>query len=197
VLTDEILVAKSQKGDYSAFEKLVKRYEKKIYNLAYRILGNQEEANDILQETFIQTLRKIKTFRGKSQFSTWLYRIAVNLCLMKKRRDKKMPTISMDMPVRYKDEDEIKREFADDWAKNPLATLENKELKETIDVAIKALPVDYRTVFILRDVNGLPNQEVAKMLKISVAAVKSRLHRARLFLRDKLSQYFKDYGSHK
>ena len=194
-VSDDILVKKSQEGDYLSFEELVKRYEKKIYNLAYRIMGNKEDANDVLQETFLQAFKKLSGFKGKAKFSTWLYRIAVNICLMRKRKRKKMKTVSLDIPILTKKEDEIKRELRDDWSESPLATLENEEVKKTLSEAIGLLPEEYRTVFLLRGLNGLSNQEVAKVLKISLPAVKSRLHRARLFLRDKLSQYFQGYGS--
>jgi RNA polymerase sigma-70 factor (ECF subfamily) len=190
LVSDEILVKKSQKGDYPSFEELVKRYEKKIYNLAYRIMGNKEDASDVLQETFLQAFKKLAGFKGKAKFSTWLYRIAVNICLMKKRKGKRMETVSLDIPILTKKEDEIKRELRDDWSESPLATLENKEVKKTLSEAIDLLPEEYRTVFLLRGLNGLSNEEVAEVLKISLPAVKSRLHRARLFLRDRLSQYF-------
>lgn len=194
-VSDDILVKKSQEGDYLSFEELVKRYEKKIYNLAYRIMGNKEDANDVLQETFLQAFKKLSGFKGKAKFSTWLYRIAVNICLMRKRKRKKMKTVSLDIPILTKKEDEIKRELRDDWSESPLATLENEEVKKTLSEAIGLLPEEYRTVFLLRGLNGLSNEEVAKVMKISLPAVKSRLHRARLFLRDKLSQYFQGYGS--
>ncbi len=194
-VSNGVLVKKSQEGDSLSFEELVKRYEKKIYNLAYRIMGNKEDANDILQETFLEAFRKLSSFEGKSKFSTWLYRIAVNLCLMKKRREKKIDEVPLDMPILTKEEDEIKGELRDDWSKNPLATLENKEVRKKLSKAIDSLPEEYRTVILLRGVNGLSNEEVAKMLKISLPAVKSRLHRARLFVRDQLSQYFKGEGA--
>lgn len=194
-VSDEILVRKSQQGNYLSFEELVKKYEQKIYNLAYRIMGNKEDASDVLQETFLQALRKLPSFKGKAKFSTWLYRIAVNSCLMRKRKQKKMEIVSLDVPILTKKEDEIKRDLGDDWSKSPLATLENEEVKKTLFNAIDSLPEEYRTVFLLRGLDGLSNQEVAKVLKISLPAVKSRLHRARLFLRDKISQYFREYGS--
>ena len=194
-VSDEILVKKSQKGDYPSFEELVKRYEKKIYNLAYRIMGNKEDASDVLQETFLQAFKKLSGFKGKAKFSTWLYRIAVNICLMRKRKGKRMETVSLDIPILTKKEDEIKRELRDDWSESPLATLENEEVKKNLSEAIDSLPEEYRTVFLLRGLNGLSNEEVANVMKISLPAAKSRLHRARLFLRDKLSQYFREYGS--
>ena len=190
LVSDEILVKKSQKGDYPSFAELVKRYEKKIYNLAYRIMGNREDASDVLQETFLQVFKKLAGFKGKAKFSTWLYRITVNMCLMRKRKRKKREIVSLDVPILTKKEDEIKRELRDDWSESPLATLENKEVKKTLSEAIDLLPEEYKTVFLLRGLNGMSNEEIAEVLKISLPAVKSRLHRARLFLRDSLSQYF-------
>jgi len=194
-VSDETLVEKSQQGDYLSFQELVKRHEKKIYNLAYKIMGNKEDASDVLQETFLQAFKKLPGFKSKAKFSTWLYRIAVNICLMRKRRQKKIKTVSLDVPILTKQEDEIRRELRDDWSKSPLASLESEEVKRALSNAIDSLPEEYRTVFILRGVNGFSNEEVANTLKISLPAVKSRLHRARLFLRDKLSEYFKEYGS--
>jgi len=191
-ISDEVLVKKAQGGDYPSFEELVKRHEKKIYNLAYRLTGNQEDANDVLQETLLQAFRKLSGFKGNSKLSTWLYRIALNTSLMKKRKEKKMETVSLDMPVLTRKGNRIKRELSDDWSKNPLTTLENKEVREILSKAISSLPEEYRTILILRGFNGLSNEEAAKMLNISLPAVKSRLHRARLLLRNALSQYFKE-----
>lgn len=193
-ISDAQLVKKAQNNDTKAFEELIKRYEKKIYNLAYRIMGNREDAKDMLQDTFLQVFRKLSGFKGDSAFSTWLYRIAVNTCLMKKRKEKNMKTVSMDTPILTMNHDEIKRELSDDWSKSPLASIENEEIRETIQKAVKSLPEDYRAVFVLRGVKGMSNQKIAKILDISLPAVKSRLHRARLFLRDRLSKYFADSG---
>ncbi|MCK5533996.1 sigma-70 family RNA polymerase sigma factor [bacterium] len=192
VADKQFLIKKSQAGDLLAFEELVKRYEKKIYNLACRIMGNQEEASDILQETFLQAFRKLASFRGEADFSTWLYRIAVNLCFMKKRKGKKMKVFSLDAPI-LTDTGDLKKEIPDNWSKNPLASLENKELKEYLNKAINQLSPEYKTVFILRDVDKLSNTQVAKILKLSLSAVKSRVHRARSFLRHKISSYFKEH----
>ena len=115
-VSDEVLVKQSKEGDLSSFEELAKRYEKKIYNLAYRITGNREDASDVLQETFLQAFRKLASFKSKAKFTTWLYRIAVNICLMRKRREKKMGTISLDIPILNKGHEQIKREFQDDWS---------------------------------------------------------------------------------
>lgn len=194
---DEVLIRKYREGDSSSFEELVLRYEKKVYNLAHKIMGNREDASDILQETFLQVLRKLGTFKGESKFSTWLYRITVNLCLMRKRKEKKIKTVSLDVPTLAEEKKELRREILADWSRNPSATLENTELKRVLLESINLLPAEYRTVFVLRHEKDLPNEEVAKVLKISLPAVKSRLHRARLFLRDKLSKYFREQGMKK
>ncbi|MBN2406281.1 MAG: sigma-70 family RNA polymerase sigma factor [Elusimicrobia bacterium] len=189
---DEALVEKARKGDKEAFTKIVERYEKKIYNLAFRISGNAEDASDILQETFMQLLKKIDTFKGESKFSTWLYRIATNTALMKKRKDKKRPSVSIDKPLLTSRGSEITRQLKDDWAENPIDIVENKELKKVLNKAIDSMHPEYRIPLILRDINGLSNEEVSNILDVSVAAVKSRVHRARLYLRSELSGYFKE-----
>lgn len=185
--SDEELVARAQKGDKLAFEQLTLRYETKIYNLILHLTGNRTTAKDILQETFINAYRSLKKFRGKSKFSTWLYKIAVNFCLMHRR--KKKITISLDDYLQT-DKDEKPRQVPD-WADNPDATSENNELKGRLNTAIEELPDDYKSVLILSDVEGLSNKEINKVLGLSVPAIKSRLHRARLFVREKLSDYFK------
>ena len=191
-ISDEKLVLAAQKGDKQAFAELVGRYEKKIYNLGYRISGNREDASDILQDTFLQVFKKIKTFKGKSKFSTWLYRIATNSALMRKRKDSKNRTVSMESPAVMGTGEEIKKQFTDDWSKKPLDIVENRELGAALRKYIDELPQEYRAALILRDINGIPNEEVAKILKISLPAVKSRVHRARLFIREKLTGYFKN-----
>lgn len=190
VISDEVLVRRAQGGDYPSFEELVKRYEKKIYNLAYRFTRNRDDSNDVLQETFMQAFRGIVNFKGKSKFSTWLHRIAVNICLMKKRKNARARMVSLDKPVSIDDREELNVQLRDDWTKSPLATLENEEVKETISRAVDSMPEQYRNVFVLKGSNGSSNKEVAEILNISVPAMKSRLHRARLFLRDELSKYF-------
>jgi RNA polymerase sigma-70 factor (ECF subfamily) len=188
--TDEQLVAEALAGDDNAFEELVVRYEKKMYNLAYRITGNEDDASDVLQDTFLQALRKLHTFKGESKFSTWLYRIAANASLMKKRKDKNNTSISLDKEYMSDKGDEIKRQYKDDWAHNPLDILEDKELRDTLYNAIYTLPKEYKVPLILRDIDGLSNEEVTKILNLSLPAVKSRVHRARFFIREKLNEYF-------
>ncbi len=178
---------RARQGDKRAFEDLIKDNETKIYNISYRLLRKREDAADIVQETFIQAFRKLNSFRGKSSFSTWLYRIATNLCFQR-LRSKKKRTISLDEPV-WTDEGKAKREIPD-WSNDPRASLENKELRQMIDRGISELPSKYRAAFILRDMEGLPISKISEILKLSEPAVKSRLHRSRLFLREKLSDCF-------
>lgn len=185
--SDDVLVEKAQSSDLKAFDKLVSRYEEKIYNLAYRILRNREDAEDVLQETFVSVFKSLKKFKRKSTFSTWVYRIATNAALMKLRK-KKLETVSLDAPLKI-DEEEIKRETVD-WSKNPDKIFKTQRLREIMEQAIELLPYHYKTVFLLRDEEGLSTEEVAKVLNISISAVKSRLHRARLSLREKLTEYF-------
>jgi RNA polymerase sigma-70 factor (ECF subfamily) len=188
---EQKLVAEAKKGNKRAFDELIRRYEGQIYSLIFRITYNKEDTSDIFQETFIQAYKKLSTFRGESKFSTWLYRIATNLSLMKKRKDKKVHILSLDKPITTDRGNDLKREFRDDWSRTPLEILESKEVYETLDRIIMLMPVKYRAVLILRDINGMSNKEVSKITNISVPAVKSRVHRARLFIREKLSQYLK------
>jgi len=187
-LSDEDLVKKVREGNDKAFEILVKRYEAKIYALILRFIDNQSTASDILQETFLKVYRSLNNFRGDAKFSTWLYKIAVNFCLMYKR--KKGKTVSLDSPVNSDSGEEIKRELPD-WSITPEVSTENIELRKKLEGAISMLSEEYKSVIILHDIQGLSNKEVSRILNISIPAVKSRVHRARLFLREKLSEYFK------
>jgi RNA polymerase sigma-70 factor (ECF subfamily) len=187
-LADSELVKRAQRGNTAAFEELVKRYEHKVYNIAYRMLSNEEEAKDALQDTFIRAYRFIKKFKGDSSFYTWLYRITTNVCLtrLKRRQGKDNVTVSLDEPVQ--DEEDMIRELPD-VKHTPEILFERKQTQQAIQTAISELPSDYRTVVVLRDLQGLSNKEVSKALQLSIAAVKSRLHRGRVFLRKKLSKY--------
>lgn len=182
------LVQGFREGNYDCFERIVDAHERKIYNLALRMMGNPDDAKDILQDTFLKVYDHIDKFRGDSRLSTWIYRIAMNEALMKIRREKGR-MVSIDT---FKTSDGETRSLdIEDWAQKPLDKLLTRELGDEMEGAISRLPEDYRAVFLLRDVEGLSNAEIAKMLKITVPAVKSRLHRARLFLRNELTRYFK------
>ena len=183
------LLQRARAGDPKAFEELIKKHEPKIYSLLLSMTRNETDAADLFQETFISAWRNLKSFKERSSFSTWLYRIAVNTLLMKKRK-KKLSTVSLDVPIEHNGE-EIKRDFAGDWSDNPLASLENRELRDRLNAAIGELPEKYRAVILLSDVQGLPNEDIRKILGLSLPSVKTRLHRARLHVREKLSEYFK------
>lgn len=188
-LSDGQLVDRAKRKDKPALAELIKRYEKKVYNTAFRITRDYDDASDVLQDTFTQVIKKISTFQGESAFSTWLFRIATNYSLMKKRRDKRSSTFSMDEIILSRKADEIKRELETGWSEGLLDKLEKKELMDALNRASYMLPQKYHVVFVLRDINGLSNKEVSDILHISKAAVKSRIHRARLFIRQELSKY--------
>ena len=182
--TDEQLVRKSQQDDERAFGELVSRYESKVYSLALKMVRNPEDAEDVLQDTFLRAYRGIKSFKGNSTFSTWIYRITANSALMRLRK-RQLPTVSIDDA----DEREAPINIAD-WAPGPVEQMLNQETQAAMTEAIEALPPEFRQVFVLRDIEELSNAEVAEILDLSVAAVKSRLHRARLKVRNRLATYF-------
>jgi RNA polymerase sigma factor, sigma-70 family len=187
--TDEQLVRKSQEDDERAFGELVSRYESKVYSLALKMLRNPEDAEDVLQDTFLRAYRGIKSFKGNSTFSTWIYRITANSALMRLRK-RQLPTVSIDDA----DEREAPINIAD-WAPGPVEQMLNQETQAAMTEAIEALPPEFRQVFVLRDIEELSNAEVAEILDLSVAAVKSRLHRARLKVRNRLATYFIEPGT--
>jgi RNA polymerase sigma-70 factor, ECF subfamily len=184
--TDEELVHRAQQDDERSFGELVTRYESKVYSLAMKMLRNPEDAEDVLQETFLRAYRGIKAFKGHSTFSTWIYRITANSALMRLRK-KQLPQIS----IEDSDERDAPISIAD-WAPGPVEQLLNQEMQRVMDEAIETLPPEFRQVFILRDIEELSNADVAEILDLSVAAVKSRLHRARLKVRNRLAQYFSE-----
>jgi RNA polymerase sigma-70 factor (ECF subfamily) len=185
--------------DVGAYEEILKRYQDKIYGLALRITRNPTDAEDILQEVFLTLTRKIDTFRGESKFSSWLYRIAVNASYMHLRGEKKHETdVSLEDYAPYDEKGTLMGRIASkDWADRPDKVLFSKEALDIIEKAVNQLPESYRVVFHLRDVEGLSNEEVAEILGLSIPAIKSRLHRGRLFLRDKLSDYFYEWSGGK
>ena len=180
------LVEGCRRGDFDCFERLMARYEKKIYNLALRMLRDPDDAREILQETFLKVYDNLEKFRGEAQMSTWIYRIAMNEALMRIRKDKHRPR-----SLEIVDEDGERREIdVEDWKPRPVDRALTKELGGELDRAVALLPEDYRGAFLLRDIEGLSNEQIAKAMKLSVPAVKSRIHRARVFLRNELATYF-------
>ena len=183
------LVAAAKAGDVSAFETLVGRYERKIFRLTLNITQNREDAEDAMQEAFLKAYEHLANFEGNSRFYTWLVRIAVNQALMKLRKRRTDKSVSLDEPI-AEDGEVIPRDFAD-WKPNPEQLLGRTETREALEKAIQDLPSSFRTVFLLRDVEGMSTEETAEMLGLTISAVKARLFRARLRLREELSKVFK------
>src|SRR5947209_10276794 len=186
------LLAKAREGDRAAFNELVTRYSRKIYRLAKHITQNDEDAEDVLQETFMKAFGHLGDFQGQSKFYTWIVRIAVNESLMKLRKRKSDRTVPLDEPLDT-GEDTVVREIAV-WDENPEQQYSREELGAILDEAVQGLRPVFRTVFVLRDIEELSTEETAEALNISVPAVKSRLLRARLQLREKLTRLFKRKG---
>lgn len=189
---DAALVARARGGDGTAFGELVSRYERKIYRLAKNITQSDEDAEDVLQDTFIKAYEHLDNFQGNSKFYTWLVRIGVNESLMKLRKRKASRTVPLDEPVDT-GEDPVVREIAV-WGEDPENKYGQEELRGILNEAIESLKPAFRTVFVLRDIEELSTEETAEALGLSIAAVKSRLLRARLQLREKLTRFFKRKG---
>lgn len=192
VPTDSKLIQRYRAGDMASLEELVSRYEDRVYNLAFRMMGNREDAEDVLQDTFLSVIRSLGDFQERSSFSTWLYRIAANAALTRlRKRSRKEKTEAEFLDEVYTVKAEARGGAnLTDWSANPVRSLLDSEARGQMQTAIEELPEAYRVVFVLRDVQGLPAAEVAEVLGLSVPAVKSRLHRARLFLRNRLTRYF-------
>jgi RNA polymerase sigma-70 factor (ECF subfamily) len=189
---ESALVAQARAGDSQAFTELVNHYERKIYRLAKNITQNNEDAEDVLQEAFLKAYEHLDTFQGNSKFYTWIVRIAVNEALMKLRKRKSDRTVPLDEPMEL-GEETVEREIAV-WEDNPEQRYSREEMQRILDEAVDTLKPDFRTVFVLRDIEELSTEEAAEALGISIAAVKSRLLRARLALREKLTRQFKRKG---
>jgi RNA polymerase sigma-70 factor, ECF subfamily len=188
-LTEElVLVNAARAGDVSAFEELVRRYDRNVFRIAQHITQNREDAEDVVQDAFLKAYENLDQFQGQSKFYTWLVRIAVNEALMKLRKRRPERMVSLDEEVKTED-DALPREVAD-WTPNPEQQYTQAELRDILSRTIQGLPPGFRTVFVLRDVEGLSTEETAEALDLSIPAVKSRLLRARLQLRERLSRYF-------
>lgn len=189
VASDDLdLVHATQNGDVSAFEQLVERYHRKLFRIAQHVTHNREDSQDAVQEAFLKAFQHLDDFREDSQFSTWLIRITVNQALMKLRKLRSTKEVSLDDDFQT-DESTLPREVTD-WAPNPEELYRASELQEILILALEKLRVSLRTVFVLRDIEGLSTDQTAEVLELSSAAVKARLWRARSQLRDLLSEYF-------
>ena len=182
---DELLVSAAKRGDRAAFSELVRRYERKVYGLAYRYAGDPDDAADLAQEAFLKAFCALGTFRGRSSFSTWLYRVTANVCLDALRSRQRRPTLSLDQAQSGGEGDR-------EWGlADPRADLQEqvlrREVRAIIHHAIGRLGPEHRLVVILRDLQDLSYQEISQILGINLGTVKSRLNRARLALRDELA----------
>jgi len=187
---DTELIEAINSGKHELFQELVKRYEQRLYNFGLRMCGDICDAEDLVQDTFLNVFKYLKDFRFETKFKNWLYRIATSTCTKKRRKSKFAPDreISLDDFV-PKDNGSVPTDIPD-WAQLPLAQLLNEELSIHLKEAILSLPEKYRLVVVLRDLEGFSTAETAQILNLKPSNVKVRLHRARLFLREKLKGYF-------
>ena len=194
------LVERIRSGDYSAFEELVARFERKVYALALKLTGNQADAEEIAQDVFLTIYQKLDSFRGESALSSWIYRVTANAAFMKLRdRRKRRSTSYEEQATSAAAEDQdlpgVTATFPQgDWSAQADEQLEAGELGEQLKDAIARLPEKFKLIFLLKDVQGLSNEEIGEIVNMSVPAVKSRLHRARLFLREELQKHVEEAG---
>jgi RNA polymerase sigma-70 factor (ECF subfamily) len=189
---DAELVDGLRREDPEAAEQLVERYGDRVYRLAVRITGSNEDAQEAAQDALWTAARKIHTFKGESAFGSWLYRITANAAYQKLRaRRSRAREIGLDDVLPTLDEDGRHFEPMDDWSNRVDERALQGELREVLERAIDGLPPDYRTALVLHDVEGLSNPDIAEALGISLPAVKSRVHRSRLFVRKQLAEYLR------
>lgn len=190
-INDDQLIKLALSGDYTAYEMLISKYERKVHSLAIRITKDPILAEDVLQDVFMTVFRKLDSFKGNSQFSSWLYRIAANFCFMalRKRNNVQFDSIENALPTLHS-QISVEVQSNVQTADQHLST---KELRSELEKAISRLDEDYRVVFIMRDVDGLSIKEICDILNLSEPAVKSRIHRARLMLQKKLSKTYYEY----
>ena len=187
IISESELVAKAIQGDKKALADIVTQNERLVYNTALRLLADPKEAECVLQETFLKVFQALPEFKGQSSLSTWIYRIATNYALMRIRSRKKAPSSIDDSENRVSNSS--LENFNRSVGNNPLRAVMNVELREAMEKAIAELPAKFRSVFVLKDIEGFSLKEIADMLDLSLAAVKSNLHRARLFLRNRLAEF--------
>ena len=186
------LIRAINSGQFDRFPDLVKRYEQKLYNFSLRMCRDAADAEDTVQETFLNVFKYLKDFRYETKFKNWLYRVAASTCIKKRRKSKFAPERELSLDEFYPQSEVEVPDQVPEWARMPLDKLLNNELLDKISEAIFTLPEKYRLVIVLRDIEGFSTAETAQILNLSDANVKVRLHRARLFLRDKLKGYFEN-----
>lgn len=189
--TDLELIEAAKVGDYQPFEELVRRYHDRVYRLAFGMMKSELEAEEVVQDTFLNLFRSLATFRADSAPGSWIFRIAANSALMRLRTKRRKPLLSIDDVVASGADTRPKAVWpAGEWSRQPEEKLLSRELAHQLEDAIERLPEKYRLVLLLRDVEGLNNEEVAETLGLTLPTVKARLHRSRLFVRDELDRYF-------
>ena len=193
VQDDRTPLARAQGGDMSAFEALVGRHEDKVYGLALRMTRSEADAAEITQDTFLSAYQHLAEFRGEAAFGSWVHRIAANNALMRLRRQRVVDIVSDDLAgPEFTDRGYLAEAPDTDWSRRADDKILDEELGRAIQEATDALPEGYREVFLLKDVEGLSYEEISEMVGISVPAVKSRLHRARLALREAIDAFYKE-----
>lgn len=183
--TDEILIEKSKNGDLEAFELLVRRYESKVYTVAYRFLGNHADASDLAQETFLRLYQALPRFRGDSSFMTWLYHITANACRDEIRRQQRYHVVSLDAETGNNGTQAISQ--VPSRAPSPEEAAEQKEFNEVVQLCLNNLSEEHRLVLVMREIQDMSYEEIANVLKCSLGTVKSRLSRARQAFKEKFS----------
>ena len=190
--TDNHLVTKFKAGSMEAMEQIVGRYEERIFTFGMKMCGHLQDAEDITQETFLSAFRYLKGFRGETKLKNWLFKIAARACFKKRRKKKFEPEREISLESLMEKEGPGSKYEIPDWSNDPSDNILRAELKQIIDTAIQSLPPKYRFVFNLRDIEGFNTQETAEILGISPQSVKTRLHRARLYLRKEISKHYKE-----
>lgn len=183
---ESALIRKAKLGDAEALSEIVHTYSDRLFTLLMRLLRNKQEAEDALQETFITMIEKLQTFREKSQLYTWLFRIATNIALMRLRKTQQSARLPINENVIH---DQVHSGNILPFPSRPDRDLHNKEVREILDKAIDTLPAAYRSVFVIRDIEQLSVKETARILQLSEDNVKTRLRRARIFLRNYLAEH--------
>jgi RNA polymerase sigma-70 factor (ECF subfamily) len=186
------LIQAINSGQTEKFHDLVKRYEQKLYNFSLRMCRNPSDAEDMIQDTFLNVFKYLKNFRHETKFKNWLFKVAASTCIKKRRKSKFAPEKELSLDEFLPNDEVEKPEHVPEWALLPLEKLLNEELSSVINQTILALPKKYRVVIVLRDIEGFSTTETAQILNLSPSNVKVRLHRARLYLRDKLKGYFEN-----
>lgn len=184
--SEKQLLERAKNGDTGAFEQLIEGYQKKVFNIAFRMLGNYDDAGELAQEVFIKVYKSMKNFKEESSFSTWIYRITTNVCLDELRKRKNKKEVSIDEDIKYGD-GEIKREI-EDHGPTPETAAERNEVRKAVNDAIQSLSDEHKTMIVMRDIRGFSYEEIARMVSCPEGTVKSRISRARQALKEILKR---------